>query len=299
YGGDYDFYRAQKAIERQTEQEAYEENLAERQRLERLIGVKRDLINKASSERFNKIKHEDKRRFQAQKNAAQAGLGRTLKALTSRLDQLDDLERPELIKNYAVNLEGSNINGKLLLRTKELTKTYDSKVLTYPDFELRGHDRLLISGANGSGKTTLLKVITGLVEQTSGECTIGTNISYGYFSQDVSGLDDTLSGFENLAETGVNPTVIYREARSLGLDESSLQKKPGALSRGQQAKLSFAKLLLGNHQLLILDEPTNHLDVATQERIEAALTHYKGALLLASHDTYFVQSLGIDHTLSL
>ncbi|MCZ2444508.1 MAG: ATP-binding cassette domain-containing protein, partial [Flavobacteriales bacterium] len=99
--------------------------------------------------------------------------------------------------------------------------------------------------------------------------------------------------------TGTHSTAIYREARSLGLDENDLRKKPSELSRGQQAKLSFAKLLLAQNQLLILDEPTNHLDIPTRDRIEMALQNYKGAMLVASHDKYFCRQIGIQSTINL
>jgi ATPase subunit of ABC transporter with duplicated ATPase domains len=86
-------------------------------------------------------------------------------------------------------------------------------------------------------------------------------------------------------------TDIFREARSLGITKEDLSKRVSKLSRGQQAKLGFAKLLLGSHHLLILDEPTNHLDLPTREHIEEALKQYKGAVLFASHDTYFAKTI--------
>jgi ATP-binding cassette, subfamily F, member 3 len=158
---------------------------------------------------------------------------------------------------------------------------------------------LHIQGKNGRGKTTLLKMIANLTKPSSGEIIFGPNIRCGYFSQDVNGLDYNLTNFENLEITGANSTAIYREARSLGLDQDDLSKKPSELSRGQQAKLSFAKLLLGKNQLLILDEPTNHLDIPTREKIEAALKQYGGAIIFASHDSYFADSLGVTKTLQL
>ncbi len=72
---------------------------------------------------------------------------------------------------------------------------------------------------------------------------------------------------------------------------------PRELSRGQQSKLAFTKLLLANHDLLILDEPTNHLDIPTKEQLEKALQSYQGAILVASHDVYFLQQLKINTTL--
>ena len=132
-----------------------------------------------------------------------------------------------------------------------------------------------------------------------GEVQRGVNVRIGYFSQDVEGLDYDRTGLENLRATEAGNTTIYREARRLGLSEQDLKKKPTSLSRGQQAKLGFAKLLLGANHLLILDEPTNHLDIPTRENIEAALRGYEGAILTASHDEYFLQQIGIHHTINL
>jgi len=85
----------------------------------------------------------------------------------------------------------------------------------------------------------------------------------------------------------------------LGLSADDLRKKSSELSRGQQAKLGFAKLLLGNHKLLILDEPTNHLDIATMESIEEPLKCYKGAIIVVSHDSYLINKLGVTQEIYL
>jgi len=124
-------------------------------------------------------------------------------------------------------------------------------------------------------------------------------VTVGYFSQDTEGLDYAKSAIDNLSTYETNQEAVYRRARSLGIDAASLQKMPAELSRGQQSKLAFAKLLLANHDLLILDEPTNHLDITTKEQLENALQNYAGAILVASHDVYFLQQLKIDKTLNL
>lgn len=297
YGGDYDFYKHQKEIGYQTELAKYESNVEERKRLEKAIKAQSD-----KSQRIHKnIKRPDNDKAQRDyfKNRLTVKFGQNAKMLQGRLEQLDGVKKPEYIKNYAIKLSGSVPPTKLIVRAESVTKKYENKELTYPNFEIRGTERLLIQGINGSGKTTLLKMLAGLTKSTNGEITFGHSIKYGYFSQDVSGLDDSLTNFENLEITGANSTAIYGEARSLGLDESELKKKPNELSRGQQAKLSFAKLLLTQNQLLILDEPTNHLDIPTSEKIETALQNYQGAMLVASHDKYFCRQIGIQSTINL
>ena len=297
YGGDYDFYKQQKEAEYQAKLQHYKSNLEKRKRLEKAINAQSD----NSQHAHKHIKRSDNDKYQRDffRNRVTVKFGQNAKMLQGRLEQLEEVEKPEVIKNYKVTLNGNVPNTKLTLQAEKVTKAYDNRLLAYPDIEIRGSERLHIQGENGSGKTTLLKIVSGLAKPTSGEITFGLNIKYGYFSQDVNGLDYNLTNFENLEVTGSSSTAIYREARSLGLDQNELRKKPSELSRGQQAKLSFAKLLLAPNQLLILDEPTNHLDIPTCERIEAALQDYHGAMLIASHDTYFLHKVGIHRTINL
>ena len=73
-----------------------------------------------------------------------------------------------------------------------------------------------------------------------------------------------------------------------GFDKSCYDRKISTFSGGERSKIAFAKLLLNEPNLLILDEPTNHLDVSTIEWLEEYLTTYKGAILLVSHDRFFI-----------
>lgn len=297
YGGNYDFYKQQKEIEYQTEVARYEGNIEERKRLEKAIKAQSD-----KSQHIHKnIKRPDNDKAQRDyfKNRLTVKFGQNAKMLQGRLEQLEDVEKPESSKNYKITLGGNVPPTKLIVKAENISKAYGNRTILYPDFEVRGTEKLHIQGTNGSGKTTLLKIAANLLTSNTGSIEVGQNIKFGYFSQDVNGLDYSLSNFENLEIAGANPTAIYREARSLGLDENELRKKPSELSRGQQAKLSFAKLLLSQNHLLILDEPTNHLDLPTREKIEAALQNYQGAMLIASHDKYFLRQVSIHRTINL
>lgn len=297
YGGNYDFYKQQKVIEYQTELAEYESNIEERKRLEKAIKAQND----KSQHAHKHIKRSDNDKAQRDyfRNRVTVKFGQNAKILQGRLEQLGEVERPESRKNYKVTLGGKVSPTKLIVRADNISKSYENKAIVYPNFEIRGSERLHIQGANGSGKTTLLKIFAGLLKSDDGEIEVAQNIKVGYFSQDVNGLDYNLSNFDNLECTGAMVTAIYREARSLGLDENDLRKKPSELSRGQQAKLGFVKLLLSQNQLLILDEPTNHLDLQTREKIESALRDYSGAMLIASHDKYFIKTINVTQELLL
>jgi macrolide transport system ATP-binding/permease protein len=297
YGGNYDFYIEQRAIERETEVQRYEQHIAEKKQLEQSISDQRE----KGQHTHKHIKRNDNDKYQRDffRNRVTVKFGQQARALETRLNQLGDVERPENIRNYGVTLNGATSSEKLLLRLSDVGKSYDRDVLSDIGLELRGNERVHISGHNGSGKTTLLKIAAGLLKPNSGERILGNNVRIGYFSQDVDSLDYERSALENLQSTDATPTDIFREARSLGLDKQTLQKLPGQLSRGQQAKLGFAKLLLSSYHLLVLDEPTNHLDIPTREQIEAALQAYNGALLFASHDRYFVETMRPTKTMQI
>jgi len=289
YGGNYDFYKEQRVIERETEVQNYEQHITDKKQLELAIAAQRE----KGQHTHKHIKRNDHDKYQRDffRNRVAVKFGQQARALETRLNQLGDVQRPESIRNYGVSLTGAASSEKLLLRLSGIGKYYDCDVLSDIGLEIRGNERVHICGHNGSGKTTLLKIAAGLLEPDGGERVVGNNIRIGYFSQDVDSLDCSRSALENLQSTDAKPTDIFRAARSLGLDPQTLQKLPGQLSRGQQAKLGFAKLLLSSYHLLILDEPTNHLDIPTREQIETALQAYNGALLFASHDLYFAEAM--------
>lgn len=297
YGGNYDFYKQQKEIERRSEREQYQQNKEERRRLENSLHAVRSKARVGTSNRVPPDNDKFAKGFFH--NRIQAKAGGRARQLEARLAQLPELQKPAASKNHRLSLQGKTATSKLLLRLNDIAISYDKPILQGFNLEIRGSERVHIAGSNGSGKTTLLKIAASLIEPDDGEVITGQDVRIGYFSQDVDGLHYQQTSLENLATTGAATTTIYRQARSLGLTEAELRKKPGELSRGQQAKLSFAKLLLSANHLLILDEPTNHLDIPTRESIEVALQDYQGALLVASHDGYFVERLGVGRTITV
>lgn len=289
YGGNYDFYREQKELEEAAVRARYQQNVDERNHLTRAIRDQRE----KGKHTHEHIKRSDGDKYQRDffRNRVTNKFGQQARALEKRLGQLDEIERPEFAKDYRIVLGGEVDSNKLVLRLNGIYKGFPEPVLSNVDLEVRGGERIHTQGQNGSGKTTLLTIAAGINQADRGEVTFGSGISVGYFSQDVDGLDHDSTGLENLTATEAQMTNIFREARSLGLTKDDLNKQVSELSRGQQAKLGFAKLLLASHHLLILDEPTNHLDIPTRVQIETALQQYRGAILFASHDKYFAKKL--------
>lgn len=196
-----------------------------------------------------------------------------------------------------ISFEGTTHTGKLMLRVAEVAKHFDTKhVLESVSFEIRGDERVWLYGANGQGKSTLLNIITGHLEQSAGTVTVGESVKWGYFRQNQEHLPfgQTVKQFFQ-EQTGIGDQALFGVLKTYLFPKEYLDRKIGSLSPGERARLGFAVFAQQKLDLLILDEPTNHLDVWTKEAIESSLRDFKGAILLVSHDRYFVKEVGV-HT---
>ncbi|MCR5145235.1 MAG: ABC-F family ATP-binding cassette domain-containing protein [Lachnospiraceae bacterium] len=180
-----------------------------------------------------------------------------------------------------------------LLTIKNLTKAYTDKVLFDGiDFSLEEGEKVGIIGVNGTGKSTLLKIIAGIEEGDSGDYIKGKNVIINYLSQNPqfeSGqtvYDYVVTQNQNSSEVldleGEAKTILNR----LGFDDVNIVIDN--LSGGQKKKVALAAVLLSQNEVLILDEPTNHLDHHMTEWLEGWLKNYRGALIMITHDRYFL-----------
>ncbi|MDR1075260.1 MAG: ATP-binding cassette domain-containing protein [Xanthomonadaceae bacterium] len=174
-------------------------------------------------------------------------------------------------------------------------------VLRDISFGITGPERVAVVGRNGSGKSTLLKLAAGLLQPSRGR--IERPLRAALLDQDVILLDDAQSLLENFHR--LNPddneqTARDALARFLFRTDAAL-KKAGQLSGGERLRAGLA-CLLGSRTppgLLLLDEPTNHLDLQSIEAVEAGLDAFDGALLVVSHDRFFLDAIGIQRSISL
>lgn len=301
YGGNYSSYKEQLEAKLKTQQERYLEYLHKEKLLkERKEFQKSNLDKKMSSFKKVQVKQKNSKKrfssgnaqFKEEISLLETRVGKKIRAINSKQDQLEEVEDPEKVAVLDVRLGASIPNSKLVVKLSEVSKYFgNKKVLESFDLEVRGPERVLIAGKNGSGKSTMLSLIAGKLAPDAGEITLGENLSLGYFSQDVYGLDLSLSAVETLEYLEKDKARIYTLLIKAGISKISADKKLEELSRGQQAKVGFVKLMLAQPDVLILDEPTNHLDIATKEAIEKALEGFGGAVIFASHDKYFVAKL--------
>ena len=206
------------------------------------------------------------------------------------------LELERASKNF--NQTQSQNRKKMLFEFKNLSKSIDGKVL-FEKFDARvlQGERIAIVGRNGSGKSTLLKILLGLEKPSSGEIKRG-EVSIGYFDQTRNVLDDDKSLIETFCPNGGDHVLVrgrnmhvYGYLKNFLFPKEFLDKKIGVLSGGEKNRVALAMLFTKTYDVLVLDEPTNDLDIATINILEDYLQSFEGAILLVSHDRYFVDKM--------
>lgn len=168
----------------------------------------------------------------------------------------------------------------------------DKVILKNVSLTLSEGDRIGVIGVNGSGKSTLLKTISQQLNVVHGEITFHSQTNIGYFSQqqvDMLHLDETpLAHFKEKYED-MTETQARGFLGRFGFKGDRVFDKVGVFSGGEKARLALALLIWGKPNVLLLDEPTNHLDMHIRESLIIALEEFTGALLLVSHDRYFIE----------
>ncbi|MFF5449265.1 ABC-F family ATP-binding cassette domain-containing protein [Streptomyces sp. NPDC012888] len=304
---------------------AYEEIVAaEQETAERLVRVaeadvqrqKRELVEAhvrlARRKRYGQKMYENKREpkivMGARKRAAQESAGKHRIMHTEKLaearERLD--QAVEAVRNDAeirIELPATRVPpGRRVLTLRGLQLAHAGAVRAVPgELELRGPERVALVGRNGSGKTTLLRTVAGLLRPVAGEAE--THVPVRFLPQRLDVLDDRLSVVANVARFAPQATDNRIRARLAHfLFRGGRADRPaGTLSGGERFRAALAALLLAEPapQLLMLDEPTNNLDLASVGQLTDALESYQGALMVASHDVPFLESIGVTRWLRL
>lgn len=207
------------------------------------------------------------------------------------LSKMDVIEKPtELQDNMTISLEPDVVSGNDVLTVTGLTKSFTTTLFSNLDFEIKRGEHVALIGDNGTGKTTILKIINGLVDADAGVIKLGTNVHIGYYDQEHHNLSDENTLFEEISNAypDMNNTKIRNTLAAFMFTGDDVFKRVSDLSGGEKGRLSLAKLMLSEANLIILDEPTNHLDMTSKEILENAINNYTGTVLYVSHDRYFI-----------
>lgn len=180
----------------------------------------------------------------------------------------------------------------ILLSAQNITKIYvERKILDNVSFFLNEGDKIGIIGVNGTGKSTLLKILAGREHYDSGEITKTGGVRIGYLPQTpVFDSHSTIIEhvFAGLSETERDAKQYEAKAILTKLGITDFEKDIMTMSGGEKRRVAIAAALVKPCDVLIMDEPTNHIDNETVTWLEEFLQKYKGAIVMVTHDRYFL-----------
>lgn len=193
--------------------------------------------------------------------------------------------------------------GNKTVEIEHLTKSLGGKLLI-EDFSyiVRRHERLGIIGPNGSGKTTLMRLLIGELQPDEGHIVLGETVKIGYFSQELEEMDPSMRIIDFVRQHGEIISTPQGDITAAMMLERFLftpkqQWQPlGKCSGGEKRRLGLLGVLMQAPNILLLDEPTNDLDIDTLMIVEDFLDEFDGAMLVVSHDRYFLDRT-CDHLL--
>ncbi|MBS6466064.1 MAG: ABC-F family ATP-binding cassette domain-containing protein [Clostridium sp.] len=180
-----------------------------------------------------------------------------------------------------------------ILTLEHVYKSYtDRNLLEDVSLGIQEHDKIGVVGINGMGKSTLLKVVAGVEEYDSGKISMGNHVTMRYlpqnpvFPEEMTVLEAALQN--NYEEDAYWSRAAEAKALLNQLEIKDFDQKVNELSGGQRKRVALVQAILIPAELLILDEPTNHLDHDMAEWLESFLNNYRGAVLMVTHDRYFL-----------
>lgn len=222
------------------------------------------------------------------------------KALLRRLANIKHQVAPRSVEGIVTSIYKKLRVQNELCEVKTLAKAYDERTLFYDvSFELKRGDRLVLVGPNGCGKSTMINIMSDLEVSDIGEVNWKLGDAFIHYNMVLESLDEKNTVSFVINRVGMKYGMAYASARKqvhhfLGLlqfSEMDMQQRIGTLSGGQKARVALAACLLSGSPVIILDEPTNHLDVASTQVMERALVHFPGAVIVSSHDRFFIDKV--------
>ncbi len=232
-----------------------------------------------------------------QRNIVRASTTKRAQSRRKTLEKMERLDKPMGdLKKAHFSFEIERQTGKDVLDVRDVSITFSGKnrpLFEHVTFQLTRGETVALIGPNGIGKSTLLKAIVGQTEPTAGTIRFGTHVKIGYYDQEHTRLNSQNTILEEVwgSYSHMEEARIRTVLGNFLFSGEDVLKRISSLSGGEKARVSLAKLMLAEANVLILDEPTNHLDLFSKEVLEAALVDYEGTLLFISHDRYFLNKM--------
>ena len=297
YSGGYEDYRREKERLRTERQRAYENYVAERQRLQEAIVEKKTHAHKVGKPRPKKgLTSKEIRSARPHFNRKQSKVEKTVKAMEKRLEQLKVVEQPFELAPVLFDANcHAPLRSKSALEAQGIRLSVEERELVRDGaFRIRPHMRVALIGPNGAGKTTLLRRLMEAYEahgqdtertEEAGVIRYAPSARIAYYDQKLYALNLQESVLDNvLKSSAYDQTSVRTTLARLRLRRDDALKPVWQLSGGEKVKTQLAKMFMSEANVLLLDEPTNYLDIDTREELERVLKAYPGTLIFATHD---------------
>jgi ATPase subunit of ABC transporter with duplicated ATPase domains len=282
YAGGFREYEAARARARRAEYDAFDQYVAERERLEEQLRKRREWIDRAPTQRRKKKTRDISGRFER------------------KIERLERADKPYEPWELRLSIRAEARSGDIVARLADAIVERGSFRLGPVSLDLHWRDRLAIVGPNGSGKTTLLHAVLGRLPLASGRSSLGSGVVAGELEQGrASFLADAtlLDVFARL--TGLRAAEARTLLAKFDLGADDVLRPARSLSPGERTRAALASFSARGVNLLVLDEPTNHLDLPAIEQLESALAGFDGTAIVISHDRTFLEAFGATQTLEL
>ncbi|MGJ8729990.1 ribosomal protection-like ABC-F family protein [Listeria aquatica] len=298
YKGNYSDYAAKKKKQREQKQKAYDENVAEKRKLQAAMAHRKQIAESMETSQSKLFKKGMSRKEIAYgnmyKGTQQKSQHKTIKATQKRLERLPDVDKPFISKSVKITLPESRKlkpETTLIQVQKGEIGFPEKKLFEIEPFSIKIGDKMALVGQNASGKTTFLKRL--LNDEAPIRILGSTRIAY--FDQGLQGLDVDKTMLENIDQVNAHDKQMAMDVLgSLHFQQADLKKSVSVLSGGERVKLYLAMILLSDANFLVLDEPTNYLDITALEALEGLISTFEGAVLFVSHDTAFVRNTALE-----
>lgn len=219
------------------------------------------------------------------------------KARIQRFEEMSAISGPQEEQKLALGSTSSRL-GRRIIECENVGKSMGGKRLLRDfTYTILRDERMAVVGENGCGKTTFLRMLAGQLAPDEGTINIGETVKVGFFTQEFPKVDPhmrLIDFMRDIAEYVETPDGRFSASQMLEqfLFPSDVQYTPvERLSGGEKRRLYLASLLMASPNVLLLDEPTNDLDIATLEILEDYLATFKGAVIVVSHDRYFLDRI--------